>query len=617
MRITLGVGGSSALSIEPPGEAPVEAAVARSAELDVIYDSAPVGLCFLDADLRFVRVNAAMAEINGRDTGSHLGLTVREVLGPLADQLEPLYRMVLETGDPISQLELKAQPRPERVQDGARHWILNIHPVRDPAGGMLGINVSVSDVTESRQLEDHRRRLYQELLESEQRLRALSDNLPHGMMYQIAVAPDGARRFTHVGANCERLNGVPAGAVLADAQALYSRIDPAFLPRLMQLEEAALETLSPFDAEAAFLQPDGSQRWFRLSSAPRIGADGTIVWDGIQIDITESRESQARLQRNENRLSLALQAAPIGLWEYDLRAGKLWWDAQLKSIYGFPAEAEVSLEQFHRLIHPEDLEKVKAGYVALMGPGGDFTFEHRTLLAGGSSRWLLAFGRVVIDPRGEPERIVGASLDITERKRLEEHQKLLLEELNHRVANSFQLAVSLLQLHAHRTADPAVRSQFETVQQRLVAIAAAHANLYDDGSVRTLDAGRYFEELCNRLRDAWTGDGRITLDVMAEHGDLATDRAIPLGLILNELVTNAAKYAFDGRDKGRIEVRFERNGGGCRLSVSDDGNGLPDGGAERHGGLGMGLVRALVRQVGGALAVESRDGARFTLDVPE
>jgi PAS domain S-box-containing protein len=478
------------LSVEPGATSAPDDAVARAAELDVIYANAPVGLCFLDAELRFVRVNAAMAAINGRETAAHIGLTVRQVLGPLADQLEPLYRMVLETGEPIAGLELKAAPRPERAQDGPAHWIIHVHPVRDDVGGTLGINVSVSDVTESRRHEDHRRRLYQELLESEERLRALSDNLPYGMVYQIAVAADGARRFTHIGANCERLNGVSAKAALADAQALYSRIDPAYLPELVALEDRALATLDPFDAEAPFLQADGSRRWFHLSAAPRTLHDGSVVWDGIQIDVTERREA-------------------------------------------------------------------------------------------------------------------------------EEHRKLLLKELNHRVANSFQLAVSLLQLHANRAADAGVKAQLETVQHRLVAIAAAHANLYDDGQLRTLEAGRYLEELCRRLGEGWTADSQITLDVAAEPCELATERAIPLGLILNELVTNAAKYAFEGRDGGRIEVRFGRTEDGCRLSVADDGNGLPENGMERSGGLGMGLVKALARQIGGVLHVENRAGARFVIDLPD
>ena len=615
----MGVGGSSALSVQPARAASAAGEAARAAELDVIYATAPVGLCFLDNDLRFVRVNAAMAAINGREAEAHLGLTVREVLGPLADQLEPLYRMVLEAGEPIAALELKAAPRPERLQDGPAHWILHVHPVRDGAGEMLGLNVSVSDVTESRRHEDHRRRLYQELLESEQRLRALSDNLPYGMVYQIAVSPDGAsRRFSYVAANCQRLNGVPAERAMADPDALYGLIPPDHLERLVALEDEALRALKPFDAEVPFRQPDGSLRWFRISSAPRAAPDGSTIWDGIQIDIHEAREAQERLKADENRLNLTLQAAPIGFWEYNLRTNVLNWDERLRSFYGYSADAELRLEDYHSRLHPEDYEAVRAGYEAALRPGGgDFSFEHRTLLPDGSGRWIQAYGRVVPDAKGDPERVVGASVDVTERKLAEEHRKLLLKELNHRVANSFQLAVSLLQLHANRAADAGVKDQLETVQHRLVAIAAAHANLYDDGELRSLDAGRYIEELCRRLREGWTADGSVTLDVSAEPCELATERAIPLGLILNELVTNAAKYAFEGRERGRIAVRFGRTAGGCRLSVADDGKGLPETGPERHGGLGMGLVKALVRQVGGSLAIDNQAGARFVIDLPD
>ncbi len=134
------------------------------------------------------------------------------------------------------------------------------------------------------------------LQESEARVRALTDNLPSGMVYQMWTGPDGnERKFLYVSQSHEKLTGVPAEAVLEDPTLPSKLILPEDLEGLAQAEVDAIQSQRPFDEEARIRRTDGQIRWCRIISAPRPQADGSLIWDGIQIDITEQKEAETKL----------------------------------------------------------------------------------------------------------------------------------------------------------------------------------------------------------------------------------------------------------------------------------------------------------------------------------
>ena len=157
-----------------------------------------------------------------------------------------------------------------------------------------------------------RKRAQAALIESEQRLRNLADNLPRAVVYQVKILPDGKRQFTYVSGNVSRLNQVSAEEVLADAQVLYSQIDPSYIPALAAAEEQSLANLETFHFEAACRLPDGQRRWLDLSSTPRHGDDGSVIWDGVQVDVTERVQHQQEKNRLESQLRQAQKMEAIG-----------------------------------------------------------------------------------------------------------------------------------------------------------------------------------------------------------------------------------------------------------------------------------------------------------------
>ena len=197
-----------------------------------------------------------------------------------------------------------------------------------------------------------------------------------------------------------------------------------------------------------------------------------------------------------------------------------------------------------------------------------------------------------------------------------DERELLLRELNHRVTNNFAMVASLLQMQASRAQDPVARSALAKALSRVMSISQAHRNLYAPGGQAALvDMANYLEDLCRNLSEALFLGEIVRLECHAYPASMDRDRAVAIGLVVNELVTNAAKHAFIDGVGGRISVVFEPVGEGWRLTVRDDGKGLPADYQTSRTGLGRGLVEAFARQAGGTLSVADGPGATFVLDL--
>jgi two-component sensor histidine kinase/CHASE3 domain sensor protein len=201
---------------------------------------------------------------------------------------------------------------------------------------------------------------------------------------------------------------------------------------------------------------------------------------------------------------------------------------------------------------------------------------------------------------------------------LVEQRTLLLDEVNRRVKNSLQQIASVVSLQARTADDKETRHALEKTLSRIVAVGRVHEQVYKSGAqVGVFDAGGYAATLARELVDSMGRDD-VRLETIVEPADLDMNQAAPLALILNELVTNALKYGCPPDRPGLIRVEFRTDSENCRLSVSDEGTGLPDGfSIASKKSLGMRAVEALARQLDGRLLVEERDaGAAFTVEFP-
>ena len=221
---------------------------------------------------------------------------------------------------------------------------------------------------------------------------------------------------------------------------------------------------------------------------------------------------------------------------------------------------------------------------------------------------LLAFARRAFNTKKRLAEFLAA----------EDHRKeVLLQEVHHRINNNLQIISSLLSLQANAADDERLYEYLTQSQNRIQSLAVLHELMFDTNSPLEIDVKEYLSKILAFHRDVveTTNEG-VTLETNIQPVQLPTKLAVPLALVMNELVTNAIKYAFKGRDKGKITVQFLPDGSApdsWTMTVSDNGNGLPPEDEKRKDSLGLKLVSLMTRQIKGQMSVHSNGGAEFQL----
>jgi PAS domain S-box-containing protein len=201
-------------------------------------------------------------------------------------------------------------------------------------------------------------------------------------------------------------------------------------------------------------------------------------------------------------------------------------------------------------------------------------------------------------------------------ERVVAEKEMLVVEVNHRAKNSLAIAASLLSIQGRRQADPKVQDLFAEAQDRLVAMSRVHDLLSKSESAQRVNLSTYVHDLCEALQPMAEDDDRIRLQAHMEDGILVdAETAVPLGIVVTELVTNAFKYAYPAPRSGTIRAEGRRAPGGrVEVVIQDDGIGFS---TMREGSLGYGLVRTLVGQIGGEMEIQTEPGLRVTISFPD
>ena len=255
------------------------------------------------------------------------------------------------------------------------------------------------------------------------------------------------------------------------------------------------------------------------------------------------------------------------------------------------------------------LETISSGQAIVEG----FEVERKFPAIG--HRIMLLNARKVFYEKGSHTTVLLAFEDVTERRAIERQvqellreKDMLLEEMQHRVANSLQIIASILLLKARAVQSEETRLQLEDAHQRVLSIAAVQQHLHVAGGGKPIELGNYLTKLCETLAQSMVGDSRpISLKVDADAGSAISRDAVSIGLIVTELVMNALKHAFPGeKADAAIVVSYRVAGSDWKLTVSDNGVGKPDVSASgTKPGLGTSLVKALTRQLDAVVDIAS------------
>lgn len=373
--------------------------LATRAELGAVFERVTDAFVALDRDWRYVYMNRRAGELFGRDPAAMIGRHIWTEFpeGP-GQPFAQAYRRAMETQQSIT-LEDYYAPWDR--------WFENrIYP--SPAG----LSVYFHEITD-------RKRAERTLRDSERRKEALIANLP-GIVYRCRN--DAHWTMDYISPAVARVTGYPAEVFTAGRVHFELLIDEADRGAVRRAVEDGLARRGPYAMDYRIRRADGEERWVSERGTGLWSDDGTLeALEGFIEDITERRAADERLRAATLRLQTIVQAANVGLWDWDLPSNSVYFSPEWKRQLGY-AEHEVADEvaEWQNRVHPEDLAGALARireYIANPWPG--YQLELRMRHRDGSWRWMLATGALLRGADGTPVRMLGAHLDVTEHKRAE------------------------------------------------------------------------------------------------------------------------------------------------------------------------------------------------------
>ncbi len=584
-------------------------------------------------DFRWEYVNEAGARIVGRPREWFPGRRLlAEMPGNREDGLFDAYRRVVETGEALTR------------EFSYRHEGLDAYLRMVAARADDGFAVTFADLTEKRRAEERIRR-------SEARLRSFADSIP--ALAWSSDAAGGARFFNrqwyeYTGQRPE--HAMPYG--WRDA------LHPEDRERISAAIGTAAADVAALTIEYRLRRRDGIYRWFLARVAPETDAEGRLVgWFGSATDVDDAkiteqilREQEQALRESDARLRIALESARAGVFDWNVDDDRVEWTEGYYALLGLvPGSVPASHAVWRRHVHPDDLARVEAALHESVARRTDFAADYRIRGADGVERWVQ--GRaLVLTGVGEPTRMIGALVDITERR----HANDRLRDADRRkdeflatLAHELRNPLAPIRTAAHVLGAPQLSAgQLASARQVIQRQVAHMAYLLDD----LLDVARItrgkLEIRRERVRlpsivDAAVEAARpsldakrhtLTVDLPPEVPELDADPQ-RIAQVLSNLLTNAAKYTDPG---GHVSLGVRVDGRQLRIAVRDDGIGLTPGALAtifemfsqvqdaRHrseGGLGIGLalVKGVVGLHGGTVEAHSAGagrGSEFVVRLP-
>lgn len=337
-------------------------------------------------------------------------------------------------------------------------------------------------------------------------------------------------------------------------------------------------------------------------------------------DISQRYETQKQLRKKEELFRQLFQNAPIGIVMMDEYQEVYLVNNAFEQIFGYTSD-EISGYNIDKLIVPEEHEDEACELASQILEGVSVDVSTRRQRKDGSLIDVLVYGvPVTVDERTIAN--FGIYVDITERKDAEKQirqslreKEVLLAEIHHRVKNNLAVITGLLELQTYNTDSEDVQQVLYESQMRINSIALIHEKLYQSKDLSQISFDVYVEELTNIILSSISNQKDIGMELNIAAVHLTVNQAIPCGLILNELITNAFKHAFEDRKKGTIRIELKEEDRKLTLVVEDNGIGLPDDlDWNQSGSLGLSLIQTLSDQLMGSCSLENtKEGSRFIL----
>jgi PAS domain S-box-containing protein len=378
-----------------------------------------------------------------------------------------------------------------------------------------------------------------------------------------------------------------------------------------------LRTGNPVSGKEALVErPDGTRIVTMVHIEPLTDTAGNVI-GAISCfhDITDAKHRDRMLRERERQFRDLLQALPAAIYTTDAAGRITFYNEAAVELSG--RRPKLDSDEWcvtWRLYRPDGTPLPHGECPMAVALNEDRPVRGKEAIAerpDGTRVPFLPYPTPLHDASGALIGAVNMLVDISQRKEAETQQRLLLAELNHRIKNNMQMLQALLNAARRETPSPEARNALSDAAKRVGAMAAAQKVLYLASNTGAFQAKDFIGAVCSNAHQGF-GKG-ITVVCSADDGELSNDTAVPLALIVNELVTNAAKHGLNGRGEGSIKVMLTKNADCFVLQVEDDGPGFELSETRRRSS-GLGLVMGLVRQISGNFTVLPGPGARCRVE---
>jgi PAS domain S-box-containing protein len=386
----------------------------------------------------------------------------------------------------------------------------------------------------------------------------------------------------------------------------------------------ALEKYQPFDLELKIISGKGDERWIRATGEPEFENGRCVRFYGISQNVTNRKQAKEDLQLSERRFKALVQDGADMIAILDEDANFKYISPTSFTVLGIPAN---NLENKNALdfIHKNERERVLNDLLSLSCKERKTIKPFRFLDSRGNWRWIdTTLTNLTEDPAigGYVANSRDITASIIRQEKMEgslREKETLLTEIHHRINNNLSVITSLLQIHASKENNEEVINRLSDSITRIHAMASIHEQLYQSNNFSTLELTDRIRILALNIQNTFQTDTKVDIKFECDPVELKVNKALPCSLILNEVITNIFKYAFDGRDNGTIIIGVERiDNQKVRMSITDDGIGLPENFNEQvntSAGLGLKLIDSLSHQLSADYYYDSNpDETRFILE---
>ncbi|MBP7734338.1 MAG: PAS domain S-box protein [Spirochaetes bacterium] len=587
-----------------------EALVESEKRFRTIIENTGAGYFRADTDGIFQYVNSAWLKMHGYSSP-------REVIGKhLAIAQVDMDMAITQTliDKILKKRETENGESSRKNKDGTIGFITyTVNPVI-MAGKVTGLEGFLIDITPYKQMVDA-------LKKSEERFRVLFETMTEGvaihkLVYNYKGRPidyiimDTNPAFTaHTGIDREKIVGKKATYAYGTA-----------LPPYFDIYEKVATTGEPARFEDYF---EPLKKHFSISAfSPAPGFFATVFED-----ITKRMEEADALVAAKDYAENLIQTANAMIIGLDANGNITIFNEAAEKITGYTQEELVGSGWFEVLAPKDRYPAVWDEFNRVLSNEGPKNFENPILTKTGEEH-IIAWQNSALYEKGRPAGTISFGIDITERKIAEEiikeslrEKELLLKEVHHRVKNNMQIIMSLLRMKADKVRDPEIARLFQDSQNRIYSMALIHERLYQTEDFTRIDFNDYTRSLIEELFCMYdVAMNRITYRLDIDDIHMGIDQAIPFGLVINELVTNAIKYAFPAgaTDHGEISIRMSKANGSIETQVSDNGIGILESVDYRKmESSGLTLVHMIIeKQLQGTIKLSREKGTSFSISIP-